>query len=157
MVLIDRKHLVNIIHRGSCRSKRMTISMITSNLFDRVLIFDVCSAILLRMTDNFNCIIPLRIYTNSRSFFDGPTNIRHTSGKCLLIYLSVLHISCKSREINHVMWVLTEQDSTDSFTKVTWCPIPTHLCLQTRLTWRQLHGLKEENLHGLSVSSRTKR
>ena len=80
----------NIVHYGSLKSKRITRSVLAVELFEMVHCFDVSSTVRLAFNAMLNSVIPLHVYTYSRSLYDCLTRINHTTEKRLLIYLRML-------------------------------------------------------------------
>lgn len=110
----------NVIHYGSLKYKRVTRSVLAAELFAMVHGFDVASTIRLTLNAMMDRVIPLNVYTDSRSLYDCLLRINQTTDKRLLIDLRMLRPSYESREITEVFWIPTAQNPADAFTK--GCP-----------------------------------
>lgn len=112
------KHIhANIFHYGSLKAKRVTRSVLASEQFWMVHGFDVPSRICLSVNNILCRIIPLHVYTKSRSLFDCLAKIGRTAEKRLFIDLCMLQQNYERREITEVFWNPTEQNPAHSFTK----------------------------------------
>lgn len=119
IVLMDKHNRMNVVHYGSSKSKRVTRSVLAAELFSLVHGFDVASVLRLALNDMLDRIIPLHVYTDSRSLYDCLTKIGRTTEKRLLIDLCMLRQNYERREITEVYWIPTAQNPADSFTKFT--------------------------------------
>ena len=61
--------------------------------------------------------VPIIIYTDSRSLYDGLVSLNTTTEKRLLIDLHLLRQAYERREIAEVCWIPTEQNPADALTK----------------------------------------
>ena len=122
MTLMDKHGRANVLHYGSLKSKRITRSVLAAELFAMVHGFDVSSTIRLAFNAMLDRVIPLHVYTDSRSLYDCLTRINHTTEKRLLIDLRMLRQSYERREITEVFWIPTAQNPADAFTKATPTP-----------------------------------
>lgn len=98
-VLMDTRLHANIIHYGSIKSKRITRSVLKVELFAMVHGFDVSSKICIALNEMFGKVLPLHVFTDSRSLFDRLTKISRTAEERLLIDLSSLRQCYERREI----------------------------------------------------------
>lgn len=133
ITLIDTHDHANIIHYGSIKSKRVTRSVLAAELFAMVHGFDVSSTIRLALNDMLDRVIPLRVYTDSRSLYDCLTRINQTAEKRLLIDLRMLRQSYERREITEVLWIPTAQNPADAFTKAKTSPALKQLMMENRI------------------------
>ena len=62
-------------------------------------------------------MVPMVIYTDSRSLYDSLVSLNSTTEKRLLIDLHLLRQAYERREIAEVRWIPTEQNPADALTK----------------------------------------
>lgn len=93
MVLMEKHNNISVVYSGSLKSRRIIRSVLGAERFAMVDGFDVASTIRLTVNDILGRIVPLHVYTDSRSLFDSLTKISRTAKKRLLIDLSVLRQS----------------------------------------------------------------
>lgn len=116
VALMDKSGNGNVVHYASTKSKRVTRSVLAAELFAMVQGFDDCSVLRLTLNDILGRVIPMHVYTDSRSLYDCLTNINRTREKRLLIDLCMLRESYERREISEVFWIPTAQNPADAFT-----------------------------------------
>lgn len=117
IVLMDEQYIMNIVHYGSCKSERVTRSVLAAELFSLVHGFDVASVHRQAVRNILGRTIPLNTFTDSRSPYDFMTKTGRTLEKRLLIDLSMPRQSYERREISDVLWIPSLQNPADSFTK----------------------------------------
>lgn len=61
--------------------------------------------------------VPLTMYADSKSLFDGIVERNATTKKRLLIDLRVLRESYEMRELTNIVWILSAQNPADAMTK----------------------------------------
>lgn len=130
---MDNHNRANIVHHGSGKPKRVTRSGLTSELFAMVNGFEVCSTMRISLNKMFGKIIPLKIYTDSWTLYDCMTNINRIKERRLLIDLCMLRESYERRKINEVVWIPTQKNNTDAFTKSAPCAALSKLMSTNRL------------------------
>ena len=113
----------NIIHWNSTKCKRVTRSVLASELYGMVGGFD--SAIALNTTiqqivRNFQLPrIPVIIGTDSKSLYDCLVKLGTTNEKRLMIDIMSLRESYEKREINEIRWINGKDNPADACTKKT--------------------------------------
>lgn len=117
ITVMDKNGYANVVHYGSLKSKRVTRSVLAAELFAMVHGFDISSTIRLAFNSMLDKVIPLHVYTDSRSLYDCLTRINQTTEKRLLIDLRMIRQSYERREITEVFWIPTTQNPADAFTK----------------------------------------
>ena len=133
ITLMDKDANANVVHYGSLKSKRVTRSVLAAELFAMVHGFDISSTIRLTFNSMLDQVIPLHVYTDSRSLYDCLTRINQTTEKRLLIDLRMLRQSYERREITKVFWIPTSQNPADAFTKARPTPALKQLMDENRL------------------------
>lgn len=120
--LMDKQGYGNIIEYRRRKTKRITRSVLDAELFAMVHGFDVAATNRLTLNAMIDRLIPLHVYTDSRSLYDCLTRINQTTEKRLLIYLRMLRHSYERSEITKVFWIPTAQNPADAFFEATSTP-----------------------------------
>ena len=111
----------NVIHYSSTKCKRVTRSVLASEIYGMVNGFDIGIAIattLRIITDRLRLpTIPLVIYTDSYSLYECLVKLGTTKEKRLMIDLMALRQSYERREITEIRWINGEDNPADAFTK----------------------------------------
>jgi hypothetical protein len=112
----------NIVHYSSIKSKRVTQSILASEIYR--MIREVNMAIAVNTTLNMILeqlrllCIPAIICTDSFSLYKCLVKLRTTKEKHLMINIMALHQSYKCREISEVRWINGKDNPADSITKI---------------------------------------
>jgi len=122
----DRFEVIgNIIHWGSIKCKRVTRSVLASELYGMVYGFDMGIAIKSTINNIVDQLdmqpIPLHICTDSRSLYDCLVKLSTTNEKRLMIDVMALRQSYENREIAEVRWIDGRDNPADAMTKATPC------------------------------------
>ncbi|RYC58587.1 hypothetical protein CHU98_g7622 [Xylaria longipes] len=113
----------NIVHWNSSKYKRVTRSVLASELYGMVSGFD--STIALRTTiqkvmEALNLPpIPAVLCSDSKSLYDCLVKLGTTQEKRLMIDIMSLRESYKKKEISKVQWINSKNNPADAFTKHT--------------------------------------
>ena len=116
----------NVIHWSSVKCKRVTRSVLASELYAMVHGVDIGIAIkatidnIIRQLAILNPI-PLIVCTDSRSLYDCLVKLGTTREKRLMIDIMSLRQSYEQREITEVRWIDGKDNPADSMTKNTPC------------------------------------
>lgn len=142
ITLMYKHSNAKIVHYCSWKSKHMTRSVLACALFTIVYSFGILSMIRLTLKTMVGCVISLHVYTDSRSVYYVLTLINQTTVKRLLMDVPMLRESNKRRDITEVVWILTEQNHADAFTKGTPSPpfqqhMPENRAVLTTNAWRE--------------------
>lgn len=121
ITLSDDTGRANILHYSSTKSRRVTRSVLSSELFAAVHAFDYASTIRTTLCDVFDQNVPLTLYTDSKCLFDGIMGFNATSEKRLLIDLRMLREAYEMREIAEVIWIPSGENPADAMTKDAPC------------------------------------
>lgn len=121
ITLMDNNQTANILHYGSIKAKRVARSVLAAELFAMVHGFDISSTLRLTLNELYGKIVPLKIFTDSKSLYDSMVRINSTTEKRLLIDLIMLRQSYERREITDVYWIPTGQNPADGLTKGKRC------------------------------------
>jgi hypothetical protein len=111
----------NVIHYSSTKCKRVTRSVLASEIYGMVNGFDIGIAITttLRMiTERLGLpAIPLVICTDSYSLYECLVKLGTTKEKRLMIDIMALRQSYERREITEIRWINGDDNPADAFTK----------------------------------------
>ncbi|KAF1939129.1 hypothetical protein EJ02DRAFT_457279, partial [Clathrospora elynae] len=111
----------NVIHYSSTKCKRVTRSVLASEIYGMVNGFDIGIAIAttLRMiTERLGlAAVPLVICTDSYSLYECLVKLGTTKEKCLMIDIMALRQSYERREITEICWINGDDNPADAFTK----------------------------------------
>ncbi|KAK1917078.1 hypothetical protein P3342_001660 [Pyrenophora teres f. teres] len=111
----------NVIHYSSTKCKRVTRSVLASEIYGMVNGFDIGIAIAttLRMvTDRLGIPeIPLVVCTDSYSLYECLVKLGTTKEKRLMIDIMALRQSYERREITEIRWINGDDNPADAFTK----------------------------------------
>ena len=111
----------NILHWSSTKCKRVTRSVLASEIYGMVDGFDigiVLSSTLQLITDQLDCPrIPLVICTDSYSLYECLVKLGTTKEKRLMIDIMSLRQAYERREINEIRWINGDDNPADAMTK----------------------------------------
>lgn len=117
IVLADSKGNANIIHWSSIKCKRVTRSVLASELYALVHGFDIGAALKATIELALGKQIPLILCTDSKSVYDCLIKLGTTQEKRLMIDIMCLRQSYENREIAEVKWIEGKTNPADSMTK----------------------------------------
>ncbi|ESZ92707.1 hypothetical protein SBOR_6919 [Sclerotinia borealis F-4128] len=119
IALVDKDNNANIIHWSSIKCKRVTRSVLASEVYGLTFGFDSGAAIKGTITAilQLEKPIPLVVCTDSKSAYDLLTKLGTTSEKRLMIDIISLRESYEYREITEVKWIDGESNPADAMTK----------------------------------------
>lgn len=113
----------NTVHWSSTKCKRVTRSVLASEIYAMVNGFDIGLAIAttLRMiTDRLGLPpIPVILCTDSYSLYECLVKLGSTLEKRLMIDIMALRQSYERREVSEIRWINGEDNPADAFTKAT--------------------------------------
>ena len=113
----------NIVHWNSTKCKRVTRSVLASELYGMVGGFDSAIALsttLQQIVRNFNMPgIPVVICTDSKSLYDCLVKLGTTNEKRLMIDIMSIRESYEKREITEIRWINGKDNPADACTKKT--------------------------------------
>jgi hypothetical protein len=120
IVLADQDN-ANILHWSSTKCKRVTRSVLASELYAMSNAFDISSAIKSTIEKILRISLPLTICTDSKSLYDCLVKLGTTQEKRLMIDLMCLRQSYERREIAEVKWIDGNINPADAMTKSKAC------------------------------------
>lgn len=124
IVLADAQGNANLIHWQSVKCRRVTRSVLASELYALVLGFDVSAVLKSTSVPIFSgCCqdIPLTICTDSHSLYDCLVKLGTTHEKRLMIDILSLRQSYERREITEILWIAGGKNPADAMTKSKPC------------------------------------
>jgi hypothetical protein len=124
----------NILHWSSIKCKRVTRSVLASELYAMAHGFDMAAAI----KSTIDAIlpgnpVPLVLCTDSKSLYDCLVRLGTTIEKRLMIDLMCLRQSYERREIAEVKWIAGGTNPADAMTKAKPCGALTELIDSNRI------------------------
>jgi len=111
----------NVIHYSSTKCKRVTRSVLASEIYGMVNGFDIGIAVATTLTMATERLglppIPLVICTDSYSLYECLVKLGTTKEKRLMIDIMALRQSYERREITEIRWINGDDNPADAFTK----------------------------------------
>ena len=117
LVLADGNNNANILHWSSIKCKRVTRSVLASELYGMVHGFDMGASIKATIEKMLEIDLPLVLCTDSRSLYDCLVKLGTTQEKRLMIDVMCLRQAYERREIAEVKWIDGDTNPADSMTK----------------------------------------
>jgi hypothetical protein len=123
IVLADAANNANIVHWSSIKCKRVTRSVLASEMYGTSHGFDTAAAIKSTITQLLHLTepLPLIICTDSKSLYDCLVKLSTTQEKRLMIDLMCLRQSYERQEITEVRWIEGNSNPADAMTKSKPC------------------------------------
>ncbi len=115
--LADSTH-ANVLHWSSVKCKRVTRSVLATELFAMIHDFDVDPVLKATLTKMLDVAILLILATDSKSLYDCLVRLRTTIEKRLMIDVMTLRQCYERREITEMKWVHETNNPADSMTKI---------------------------------------
>src|SRR6266567_1453686 len=117
LVLADSSNKANIVHWSSVKCKRITRSVLASELYAMAHGFDIGAAIKATVELQLNINLPLILCTDSKSIYECLVKLGTTQEKRLMIDVMCLRQSYERREIAEVKWIDGDSNPADAMTK----------------------------------------
>ena len=122
IVLADDQNNANIIHWQSIKCRRVTRSVLASELYTLSLGFDVAATMKSTLDSIFSGTsqgegIPLTMCVDSKSLYKCLVKLGTTQEKRLIMNLLCLRQSYKRREITEILWIKGDKNLADTITK----------------------------------------
>ena len=111
----------NIIHWSSTKCKRVTRSVLASELYAIVYSFNIRIALKSTIERIMGKPILLVLCTDSKSLYDCLTKLGTTQEKRLMVDLMCLRQSYERRQITEIKWIDGNTNPADSMTKSKAC------------------------------------
>ena len=117
LVLADSAGKANILHWSSVKCKRVTRSVLASELYAMAHGFDISVAIKSTIDRILGKTVPVILCTDSKSLYDCLVKLGTTAEKRLMIDIMCLRQAYERREITEVKWIKGNTNPADSMTK----------------------------------------
>jgi hypothetical protein len=117
VVLADSTNRANVIHWSSTKCKRVTRSVLASELYAMGHGFDIGATLKSSIELILKIDLPLIICTDSKSLYECLVKLGTTQEKRLMIDIMCLRQSYERREITEVRWIDGNSNPADSMTK----------------------------------------
>ncbi|EED20822.1 hypothetical protein TSTA_040160 [Talaromyces stipitatus ATCC 10500] len=123
IVLADAQNNANILHWSSTKCKRITRSVLASEMYGMANGFDAAAAIKSTLTQLLHLLepLPLVLCTDSKSLYECLVKLGTTREKRLMIDLMCLRQSYERQEITEVRWINGNSNPADAITKSKPC------------------------------------
>src|SRR5204863_5653797 len=116
-VLANKHDKANIIHWSSIKCKRVTRSVLASELYGMAHGFDAGATIKSTVERILQIDLPLLLCTDSKSLYDCLVKLGTTQEKRLMVDLMCLRQSYERREITEIKWIDGNTNPADAMTK----------------------------------------
>jgi hypothetical protein len=113
----DKNGNANILHWSSIKCKRVTRSVLASELYGMAHGFDIASAIKSTIEGMLQINLPLVICTDSKSLYDCLVKLGTTQEKRLMVDILSLRQAYERREIAEIKWIEGSNNPADAMTK----------------------------------------
>ena len=122
IVLTDRNYSANIIYWSSIKYKRVTRSVLASELYGLAYGFDIGATIKSTIQNILQLEqLPLVLCTDSKSLYDCLVKLGTTQEKRLMVDLMCLRQAYERREITEIKWINGGSNPADAMTKSKPC------------------------------------
>ncbi|KIM99826.1 hypothetical protein OIDMADRAFT_66146, partial [Oidiodendron maius Zn] len=122
ILLADKRNRANILHWSSIKCKRVTRSLLASELYAMAHGLDIAPAIKSTIEATLQIRFPLILCADSKSLYDCLVKLGTTQEKRLMVDLMCLRQSYERREITEVRWIDGNNNPADAMTKSKPCP-----------------------------------
>jgi hypothetical protein len=117
LVLADKDNKANVIHWSSVKCKRVTRSVLASELYAMAHGFDIGACAKATVQRILQIELPLILCTDSKSLYDCLVKLGTTQEKRLMIDILCLRQLYERREIAEVKWISGTSNPADALTK----------------------------------------
>ena len=121
VTLVDSDGKANIIHWSSIKCKRITRSVLASELYAMVHGFDVGAVLKSTMECVLEQSVPMILCTDSKSLYDCLVKLGTTQEKRLMVDIMCLRQFYERREIMEIRWIDSDSNPADAMTKAKPC------------------------------------
>ena len=117
IIVLSDNSRANVLHWTSVKCKRVTRSVLASELYAIVLGFDIAGALKAITNEVLNINLLLILCTNSKSLYKCLVKLGTTQEKRLIIDVLCLRQLYERREIAEVKWIAGDTNPADALTK----------------------------------------
>ena len=118
LVIADANGRANILHWSSTKCKRVTRSVLASELYGMAHGFDIGASVKSTIDRALRVNLPLVLCTDSKSLYECLVKLGTTQEKRLMIDVMCLRQAYERREIAEVRWIKGDSNPADSMTKL---------------------------------------
>jgi hypothetical protein len=145
LVLTDATKRANIVHWSSTKCKRVTRSVLASELYGMAHGFDIAVAIKSTVDKILQIDLPLVLATDSKSLYDCLVRLGTMQEKRLMIDVMCLRQAYERRQITEVKWIDGESNPADAMTKGKACAALTNLIDTNSIDLQAIGWVEREN------------
>jgi hypothetical protein len=145
LVLTDATRRANIVHWSSTKCKRVTRSVLASELYGLAHGFDIAVAIKSTVDKILQINLPLVLATDSKSLYDCLVRLGTTQEKRLMIDVMCLRQAYERRQITEVKWIDGESNPADAMTKGKACAALTNLIDTNKIDLQAIGWVERKN------------
>ena len=142
LVLADASNRANIIHWSSVKCKRVTRSVLASELYGMTHGFDIAVTVKSTINKILQISLPLVLCTDSKSLYDCLVRLGTTQEKRLMIDVMGLRQAYERRQITKVKWINGESNPADAMTKGKPCIALSRLINTNRIKLQAIGWVK---------------
>ena len=121
IVLADKNNRANILHWSLIKCKRVTHSVLASELYAMTYRFDIAAAIKSTIKKILQIQLLIILCTDSKSLYDCLVKLGTTQEKRLMVDLMCLRQLYKRHKIAEIKWINRNTNSADTITKSKPC------------------------------------
>jgi hypothetical protein len=121
ITIADKNNNANIVHWSSIKCKRVTRSVLASELYGMAHGFDHGAVIKATIEKILQISLPLVLCTDSKSLYDCLVKLGTTQEKRLMVDLMCLRQSYERRLITEIKWIDGNSNPADAMTKSKPC------------------------------------
>jgi hypothetical protein len=142
---MDATNKANIVHWSSTKCKRVTRSVLASELYGMAHGFDIGAAIKSTVDRILQVNLPLVLATDSKSLYDCLVRLGTTQEKRLMVDVMCLRQAYERRQITEVKWIDGESNPADAMTKGKPCVALTKLIDSNEIDLRAIGWVERSN------------
>jgi hypothetical protein len=117
LALADGTRRSNVLHWSSTKCKRVTRSVLASELYGMAHGFDMGASVKSTIDKILGIELPLVVYTDSKSLYECLVKLGTTQEKRLMVDVMCLRQAYERREIAEVKWIKGNSNPADAMTK----------------------------------------
>jgi hypothetical protein len=117
LVLADSTGRANVLHWSSTKCKRVTRSVLASELYGMAHGFDMGASVKSTIDKMLGIELPLVVCTDSKSLYECLVKLGTTQEKRLMVDVMCLRQAYERREIAEVKWIKGDSNPADAMTK----------------------------------------
>ena len=141
-MLANASNKANIIHWSLIKYKRVTRSVLASELYNIAYGFNIGAIIKSILDKILQVNLPLVLCTDSKSLYDCLVRLGTTQEKRLIIDLMCLRQAYERRQITEVKWIDGDTNPADAMTKGKPCTALSRLINTNRIELRAVGWVK---------------